>query len=268
MLVDWFVVVTQIVNFLILVVLLRWLLYRPLLSLIRERQASIRQAEDHMHRIRLEAEAQSAAQQHAREQLAAQKRRWLREARHAVDQETQRALEQMATQLQQQRNAWLRELGEGRTELFNQLRPELLQQVQRVVRRALVDLASTELEEQMLNRFLAELNALEGNARKHLKQVLDDAQEGVQLQASFPLSALQHTRVMEALQSLCPALQGRDLIADRAPELLCGIELRSSAGVIGWNLNHYLQGLEQQLSTALSGDLRQRQQRPLHASVR
>ncbi len=57
MLVDWFIVVTQIVNFLILVVLLRWLLYRPLLSLIRERQASIRQAEDHMHRIRLEAEA-------------------------------------------------------------------------------------------------------------------------------------------------------------------------------------------------------------------
>ena len=58
MLINWFTVFAQVLNFLILVALLRWFLYKPILKVMHKRQM---QLEDRWQEAeRLQAEAQQA----------------------------------------------------------------------------------------------------------------------------------------------------------------------------------------------------------------
>lgn len=242
MLVDWFIVLAQIINFLVLIALLRWLLYRPLLAVIRERQAAIRQEQAAIERMRQEAESERTAQRQAREALEAQRQGWLNAARGEVEASKRQALEEMAEQLREQRANWLRELNEARGRLLGQIRTDLLLQVQRVARRALADLATRELEDQMLDRFmgqLARLEPLSGRGR-------------LELQTSFPVSEAQRARLLQALRALSPDLEGADLLVRQNRDLICGVELRAPGAVASWNLDHYLRDFEQRLSTAVA----------------
>ncbi|MGQ9873571.1 F0F1 ATP synthase subunit B family protein [Leptodesmis sp.] len=58
MLINWFTVFAQVLNFLILVALLQWFLYQPILKVMQKRQTLI--AERWQEAERLQAEAQQA----------------------------------------------------------------------------------------------------------------------------------------------------------------------------------------------------------------
>lgn len=250
MLVDWFIVLAQIINFLVLIALLHWLLYRPLLAVIRERQAAIRQEQAAIERMHQEAESERTAQRQAREALEVQRQGWLNAARGEVEVSKRQALEEMAEQLREQRASWLRELNEARGRLLGQIRTDLLLQVQRVARRALADLATRELEDQMLDRFMGQLAGLQHVEGDGLGSLSGRGQ--LELQTSFPLSDAQRARVLQALRALSPDLESADLLVRQNRDLICGVELRAPGAVASWNLDHYLRDFEQRLSTAVA----------------
>lgn len=99
---DGWTLLLQGINFLVLVAILRWVLYRPLRRLAEERQARLRAAEDAAHTAREAAEAARRAHESALAELQGQCRARLdeaeRDAEH-VRREAQARAEQQTAEL-------------------------------------------------------------------------------------------------------------------------------------------------------------------------
>lgn len=252
MFIDWFIVVAQIINFLILVALLRWFLYRPVLSVMARRKEGIRQEWTEVEQLRQEARAEREDHRRLLAALEAQKEDWREQARLEVARERRDSLKQVRDDLDQQRRRWRADLERQQSDALDRVRVQLLEQVQAVARRALADLASVGLEEQIVERFLDRLERLEPPRRQALLEELEREGRGATLRTGFPLPADRRAELRRRLVACFPPLEQASLTFEEEPLLLCGIELRTPAQVVGWNLDQYLGALEGSLSDALS----------------
>jgi F-type H+-transporting ATPase subunit b len=251
MLVDWFIVVAQIINFLILVALLRWFLYRPVLSVMGKRKAGIQRAWSEARQLRDQAQAELAEHRRLHERLEAEKQAWLEEARGEVQEERRRSMEQMRQDVQEQRRRWRADLEREQEAALERIGAQLLEQVQALARRALADLASVDLEEQVIERFLDRLEQLPPSRREALLAALAQDRGGARLRTGFGLSGDRRQALRRRLADRLPPLDPQTLVFEQEPALLCGIELRTSTEVISWTLDDYLTRLELSLAEAL-----------------
>ena len=247
MLIDWFTVIAQIINFLILVFLLRRFLYRPILNAMQERERKVaerlesaKQERVHAEEERKRYEALSAElQQHAeqkkseaKEEVAAWRKQNLQEARQDVDNAKQ---------------SWRKALEQEQQAFAAELREFTVRQSYAVAGKALHDLADSALEERLLTRFIARLEDGEVSLDK-LK-----AEDELIVRSAFDLSDKMREQIAGAVQKSL----GRKIALnyETSPELGAGIELETAEGYqVAWNLNRYLQVLEEDLSGQLQGN--------------
>lgn len=246
MLIDWFTVFAQILNFIILVGLLRWLLYKPILQVMAKRQAKL--AEQWQTATDLQAQAQQALTQYQQQQqkLQEQQASFLAEARASADQERQRQLLTLRQDIQVQRETWEADLQQEQTAFFHTLRHQVRQQVLAITRQALQDLANGELEKQMIQCFCERLQHLASTQRLQISS-LDTQQESVLVRTAFPLSLPLQQQVKQALTQELQIDEG-EIAFVTVPELGCGIEIKLAGQEIVWTLDQYLDQLEQQLA--------------------
>jgi hypothetical protein len=103
-----------------------------------------------------------------------------------------------------------------------------------VIRRALADLASADLQHSAVQVFTEKLRTLDVAALEGRLEVV----------SAYDLNEDERQRIQEALG---PA----NIEFTRAPEMAWGIELRAGGRRIGWNPASYLESLEQNLGEAL-----------------
>lgn len=250
MLIDWFTVIAQIVNFLILIWLLRRFLYRPITEAMQAREARItaRLAEaDH----KLDEARQAAARyERLRAELDENREGLLHEARQAAEAERRELLHAAREDFQRAQQRW-RELLEQEQAAFRQeLRRRAGEQTLAVTRRALADLANADLERQMVATFLQRLDGLDKAARQALADACRDGQPGLRVVTAFELPP-------EVRDGLARALRERlsadcEVRFETAPEVVCGLELRSDGHKLAWSLDSYLDELETRVTEALS----------------
>jgi len=239
MLIDGFTVFAQIVNFLILVALLKHFLYQPIVKAMEQREATV------MSRVReaslqLEnAENQALIYKKKQEELEQKKQAWLLQAKQEVMEEKKILLQKAQQEVEGLKTQWYQQLdGEKRSYLDN-LQQQISQQVISTVRHVLEDLAGSELESEVVNLFTLRLQASK-------LSLLADNEEPLIVKTSFDLTPEQQTKLINAIhQYLIPNVQVKFA---NAPELICGIELTNQSYQLAWNLQEYLLGLEQALS--------------------
>jgi F-type H+-transporting ATPase subunit b len=102
--IDGWTLLLQAINLAVLLVLLRWLLYKPLMAVIDQRQQRINEALAAAQREleQAEAERQALAAQHA--QAQASRDDWLQSARESAEAERQTLLSQAQTEAQSEQN--------------------------------------------------------------------------------------------------------------------------------------------------------------------
>jgi len=252
-LIDWFTVAAQALNFIILLWLLKRLLYKPILDAIEAREKRIAaQLAD--------AAAKSSAALAQRDEFLGknaeferQRTLLLQQASAAADAERQRLLEaarQAADALTARREEALR------TDLTN-LRQTLAQRTQQevfaITRRALQDLATSTLEERMVDVLVRRLQALDTAAREQLLQSIQHGSQPVLVRSAFELPAAERSRVQAALNELLSASIA--LRFETRPELVSGIELTASGQKIAWSIAEYLRSLEGCVSELLTSPL-------------
>jgi F-type H+-transporting ATPase subunit b len=246
--VNWFIVLAQILNFLILVALLRWLLYRPVLGVIERRQRIV--AGEFEQAQRLQAEARRQIDDHRRLQEEFQRRRQelLHEAEAEVEQQRHRRMAELRDELEQQRRRWLEELEAERESFLQQLRHQITHLVMGIARRALADLATVDLEQQVVHSFIDRLRRIDPGQRQRIGQVLERGQgtpeADVLVTTAFPLRQEQQEQIRAALRALFPAI-GR-VVCRRQESLSCGIVATLANQQIGWSLSGYLSDLEEE----------------------
>ncbi len=249
MLINGFTVVAQVLNFLILVALLRWFLYQPILKVMQKRQTLIAEQWQAAERLQAEAQQALATYQHQQQELHQQATTWLAEARSAADQERQRLLAQVHQAIADQRTAWQTELHQEQAAFLRTLRQNVIHQTDAIVRQALKDLANADLEAQLVQVFCDRLRQLDPPQHQAIVQALSQTKQPILVRTSFELPSHWRQQVTDALRTQFAIAQPLEFVT--TSDLYCGIEIKLAGQEIVWSLDTYLQLLEQRLSNAL-----------------
>ena len=250
MLINWFTVFAQVFNFLILVALLRWFLYQPILKVMQKRQTLIAERWQEAERLQAEAQQTLATYQNQQQELHQQQATWLAEARLAADQERQRLLAQGRQAIADQRAAWQTELHQEQAAFLRTLRQNVIHQTYEIARQALKDLANADLEAQLVQVFCDRLCQLETPQHQAIAQALSQTNQPILIQSRFELPLALRHQVTEALRSQFAIAQPIEFAT--TSDLFCGIEIKLAGQEIVWSFDTYLQTLEQRLSNALT----------------
>jgi len=241
MLIDWFTVVAQVVNFLILVWLLKRFLYRPILAAIDAREKRIATALADADAKKAEAQKERDAFQHKNEAFDQQRAALLSQATDEAKAERQRLLDaarQAADAMSARRQETLiseqQRLGEA---LTRRAREEVFA----IARKTLADLAGTSLEARMVEVFMRRLRELDGQTKAGLAAALETASDPALVRSAFDLPAAQRAALQDALnETFAAEIQVR---FETAPDLVSGIELSTNGQKLAWSIADYLASL-------------------------
>jgi F-type H+-transporting ATPase subunit b len=240
-LIDWFTVAAQIVNFLILVFLLKRFLYGPIIRAMDERQAQIEADLAAAERKRQEAGQEIETYRQKNREIEEQREKLLGQAADEADEERKRLIRAARDEADESRSRWQKAIEQEKAAFLRQLRQRAGQETYAVLRRALSDLADAELEEQITAVFISRLEQLSPEDRA----VFDGRQATVE--SAFDLPDEARERLRAALSGLTTDLQFK-----RNPDLIGGLELKASGHKIAWSLQSYLDELEEALTEALA----------------
>lgn len=249
MLIDWFTVGAQVLNFLILAWLMKRFLYQPILDAIDAREGRI---------------AAELADADARKAEAGKERDEFRRKNEAFDEERATLLGRATDEARAERERLLEEARgaagalsatrmEGLRRDEQQLRQEVVRrtgdEVFAIARKALTDLAGTSLEERMTEVFTDRLRTLDGEAKEKVASAIRSSSGGVLVRSAFELASERRDAVQYALNEAFSA--DIPLRFEVAPELVSGIELSAHGQKVGWSLSEYLTSLENGVVQAL-----------------
>jgi F-type H+-transporting ATPase subunit b len=240
--IDWLTVVAQIVNFLVLVWLLKRLLYQPVVAAMTRREQSIaaRLADAQRH----DSEATDRARDYAQRTAALERSRQdrLAAAAREAEAEKRQLLDQARADVEEQRTKWRDALRREHEDLRKSLKREILAASIDVARRTLTDLADTTLEDRIAAMMLRRLESM---ARPE-RDALVGPSRRVRIGSSFELGA-------QARERLAAALGTNAIDYERADDLVCGISLRGPDRKLEWNVDAYVGGIEARIDALLGG---------------
>jgi F-type H+-transporting ATPase subunit b len=251
MLIDWFTVGAQTLNFLILVWLMKRFLYQPILHAIDEREKRIAAELNDADAKKAEAQRERDEFQHKNEAFDQQRGALLSQATEEAKAERQRLLDEarkVADALSAKRQETLR----NDAHYLNQaISRKTQQEVFSIARKALADLATTSLEEHLCEVFTRRLRELDGSAKESFAEAFKTAIEPSLVRSAFALPAEQRAIIQNALNETFSAEV--HIRFETAPDLISGIEIITANGQkVAWSIADYLVSLEKGINELLN----------------
>ncbi len=249
MLIDWFTVGAQALNFVILVWLMKRLLYQPILDAIDAREARIAETLADAAAKQAAAAQERAAFAARNEAFDRERARLMSQAHDAADAERRRLLDaarNAAAALAAQRDEALRHEARNLDQAIGQ---RVQDEVLAIARQALAELAGTDLEARMCEVFIERLRALDGPERTRLAEALGTGPEAACVRSAIELPAAQRQALQDAVRdTLSPDITLRYATT---PGLVSGIELGVPGQKVAWSLSDYLASLERAVGELL-----------------
>ena len=243
MLIDWFTVGAQALNFLILAWLMQRFLYRPILLAIDTREQRIAAERADAERIKADAQQEHDRFSKKNAEFDQQRTTMLDQARDAAKGEGQRLLDE-ARKAADTMTAKRQDLLAASAQDLNQaISLRTRQAVFAITRQVLTDLATTNLEERLGEVFIRRVQDLDAATKEAFAKALAATAEQAIIRSAFPLPEEQRTAIQHALNTAFAA--DIHLRYETTPDLLGGVELTTTNGQqMGWNIAGYLTSLE------------------------
>jgi F-type H+-transporting ATPase subunit b len=249
MLIDWFTVGAQALNFIILVWLLKRFLYKPILDAVDAREKRIAAELGDADAKRAEAQKERDEFQSKNEEFDQQRTALLSKATDEAKAEHQRLLDdarKAADVLSAKRQEALR--SDANT-LNQAIRRRTQQEVFAIARKALTDLATASLEERMSEAFTRRLVMIDGKAKEKIAAAVKTASGPAVVRSAFDLPEEQRAAIKKALNETF--LAEVNVRFETAPDLISGIELTTNGQKIAWSIADYLASLEKNVGELL-----------------
>ncbi len=249
-LIDWFTVAAQALNFIILVWLMERVLYKPIMAAIDAREklvaAELAEAAGKMNAAnKAEAEFKLKNADFERDRAAL-----MTQAGEAAKAQGNALLEaaRLAAQVLQskQRDAWQHE----ERDVSMSLKRRAQQAFFALSRRAFKDLANSTLEAQVAAVFCERLRAMKQEDKCKLRTAIQSSTQPLWVRSAFPLALDQQNALQAAIDT---ALEGPIALRfEVASALVVGIELTAQGQRVGWSIGEYLNAFEGDVTDALA----------------
>lgn len=249
MLIDWFTVGAQVVNFLVLVVVLKLVLFDRIVEAMDRREADIASRISEAEERETEAEERAASYRARKRELDEQAERRMEEAEAAAARRRSALVEAAREHVDELRAGWEDALRRERVHFLEEVRRRTGEQVCTISRRALRDLADADLESQVVRVAMARLDADRERLRPLVEEHADDG-AGVAVRTGFELGEdLAGQLVSSVAERL--GCDESDVALARDQELVCGLEIRVGSWSVGWSVDGYLDTVAEELDSLL-----------------
>jgi F-type H+-transporting ATPase subunit b len=249
MLIDWFTVVAQALNFLILVWLLKRFLYKPILDAIDAREKRIATELADADAKKAEARQERDEFKRRNEAFDQQRAALLKKAEDEATAERQRLLDQARKESDTLRARWQEALKREHQSLSEELTRRTRDEVFAIARKTLADLASMSLEEQMTDAFIRRLHELSSAEKDELKSAFKAGSSPAIVRSTFHLPAAQR-RAIEGGVAAVLAIETQ-VQFETAPNAVSGIELTANGRKVAWSIGGYLSSLKKNVDDLL-----------------
>lgn len=249
MLIDWFTVGAQVLNFLILAWLLKRFLYHPILDAIDAREKRIASELADADARKAEAGKERRAFEEKNARFDKERESLLKQATETANAERLRLLDaarEAASALSAKRQENLQ--AEAR-ELHQEISRRAQQEVFAIARKTLSDLAGASLEERMAAAFVERLQALGNDEKQVLTSALKKTTQPIIVRSAFDLPLAQQ----EMIKATVHDQLGTEVepVFETTPDLVSGIELSTDGQKLAWSIAEYLTALENSVGELL-----------------
>jgi len=249
MAINWFTVIAQIFNFLILVWLLKRFLYKPILNAIDKREKQIADKIKDAEEIKTEAIKERDEFQKKNSDFDQQRNeQWnkaideIKTKKQLLSDEAGKESEALRAKLKktfkdEQKNLSLTIIRKTQDEVFS------------IARKTLKDLADDSLEQRMVNVFINRLKNLNEEERNQLMVAFSTSKNPVIVRSTFDLIQSQQEEIEKAIKEL---LGSSVLFTFKTnPEMISGIEIHTNGYKLSWSISEYLSSVEKNISETI-----------------
>jgi F-type H+-transporting ATPase subunit b len=242
--IDWWTLLLQAANFLVLVWLLQHFLYRPVLGIIADRQQRTESVIAEANAAKAAAEQLRAELEQQRTAIAKERDQALEQAHASAKVDAQRLLERTRAEAEKLLAEGRQRLAQERADAAEALRQQTIELAMTIARRLLADAGAPGLDAPFLDRLVAPLQSLgEPERRELVGQLADGA--ALQLVTAEPLEPA----AREALRKQLQAALGADTVLEFAedPKLIAGAELHFPHTILRHSWRDSLEEIEAEL---------------------
>jgi len=249
MLIDWFTVGAQVINFLILVWLLKRFLYKPVLAAIDEREKRIAAQLQDAEKRKTDALKEQTDFKKKSDDFDQQRSALLQEATNAAQAERAKLMDTARSDAEGLRAQLQKTAYAERDSLNRKIGTLAQQEVFSIARKILADLADASLEARMADVFIHRLHDIDDKQRTELNGWLNGSSKRTVVRSAFEMGPPQKTAIEEAVKSLSKESAGIDF--EVRPDLVGGIELAANGHKIEWSIAGYLTTLHDSIGVLL-----------------
>lgn len=245
MFIDWFTVLAQVVNFLILVWLLKRFLYKPVLNAIEKREKRIADELKEAETKMAEAEKQKNEFSQKNQELDSRRNELFEKATSEAKTEQQRLMEEARKRYGDLKAQLQKSLQEEQEQISAEIKDRTQKEVLAITRKVLADLSSRNLEEQIVEVFIRRIKELDQTQRKEFLNAINPDSGNIVLKSAFSLNEKQK----ESLNQVMKELSGENIQPEyqNSPGIISGIELSAKGYKLSWSISAYLDSIEASL---------------------
>jgi F-type H+-transporting ATPase subunit b len=248
--INWFTVIAQIVNFLVLVWLMKKYLYKPILAAIDEREKKIAAELADAKSKMIEAKKEQDEFQNKNDDFDKHKKKLMDQATSEAEEEREKLLDaakKEAADVKEKLEAASKELQEN---LSNEISQKTRNEVFAITKKALVELASTDLEEQSVQVFIRKIKAISDKEKKQFMDAFHSESAPVFIKSAFDLSEKDQKGIRAAIASILGDDTKYEFKTDS--KMIGGIELAAKGYKLSWSLAAYINSLEKSVTTTVN----------------
>jgi F-type H+-transporting ATPase subunit b len=254
-LIDWFTVIAQILNFAILVALLKYFLYDRVIRAMDDRNQKIRARLEEADQKEKEAAEEKDFYLQKKRGIEEKEKELLSEAKQKAEAQRKELLGQAKEDVEALRKRWKESVEKEKDAFARDLRETTGEKVHALARKALKDLAETTLEEKTIEVFLNKIQEMKKEERERVMDAIGKSNHHLVVRSSFEASTRTRRKITTALREQFT----KDLEVDyeEKAEMIFGIELKLQGQKIAWNLQGYLDAMEQEMRDSLESYTRE-----------
>jgi F-type H+-transporting ATPase subunit b len=237
---SWSTFLLEIINFLVLVWILKRFLYQPVLDVIARRRSGIENQLTEAKHQHEEADTLKADYENRLAEWDRERQQLRNNVAQELDAERARQMEALQAALAQEREKAQVAESRRRAEAERQIEHHALQQGAQFATRLLAQAAGPELESRLVKLLLDGISALSKDQITALRTQWGEPPEHILVASVFPLPADQRQQLEKALSTLT----GLDVPVryEQDPKLLAGLRITIGAWVLHTDLRDELKG--------------------------
>lgn len=230
----------EIINFLVLVWILKRFLYKPVLNIIDQRRSNIENQIAEARNLQQESEQLKTEYENRLDDWEQERQQFRDKLMQELDADRSRQMEKLHTTLAAEREKAEVAESHRREEAIRETELHALQQGASFTTRLLKQTASPELEANLLTLFVDELTSLSDDQLIPLRSQWGKPPETIQVASAWPLTTAQQKQLENVLRDVTGL--SVPVSYEQQPELLAGLCITIGNWIVGINLRDELKG--------------------------